>query len=273
MDKSYSPIIEINFGEIKLNFLLDTGASTNFINSNVFKKEVHLKNPIEIQTAGGTVSALKKAESPIFFPFNKTVVKFIVSPCKLPFSGILGTDIMEKLNTHIDLPKSKKFIPGKIYKIQKYPCKGCNSVAIRDTHMNEEEKSILQNILQEFPNIFQTPDSKLTFTTRVKASIRTADNEPVYIRSYPYPYGLKDEVENQIKKMLNDGIISPSRSPFNSPLWIVNKKLDASGKRKYRIVIDFKALNSKTIADKYPMPEIAAVLADLKNNNSNHTFR
>lgn len=266
-NKSYSPIIEINLGKTKLKFLLDTGASTSFINANVFNNETKLKKSLKIQTAGGTVSAMKKAESPIFFPFNKTVVKFIVSPCKLPFTGILGTDIMEKLNANINLPESKFIIPGKIYKIKKFPCKGCNSVTIRDTHMNEKEKTILKNILQEFPNIFQTPDSKLTFTTRVKATIRTTDNDPVYIRSYPYPYGLKDEVEKQINKMLKDGIISPSKSPFNSPLWVVNKKLDASGERKYRIVIDFKTLNSKTIADKYPMPEIAAVLADLKNNN------
>lgn len=207
------------------------------------------------------------AKSSIFYPFNKTTFSFIVSPYKLPFTGILGIDIMNKLNAHVNLQESLFQISGKTYEIKKLKCNSCNNIIIRNNHLNDEEKRNLQLVLDDFPAIFQEPNSKLTFTTKVKATIRTTDNNPVYIRSYPYPYGLKDEVENQIKKMLYDGIISPSRSPYNSPLWVVNKKLDASGKRKYRIVIDYKSLNNKTIADKYPMPEITAVLSDLKNNN------
>lgn len=95
---------------------------------------------------------------------------------------------------------------------------------MRDSHLNEKEKNTLNKIFNEYPEIFQDPNVKLTVTTKVKASIRTTDLDPVYIKSYPYPQGLKDEVETQISKMLNDGIIIPSRSPYNAPLWVVNKK-------------------------------------------------
>lgn len=166
---------------------------------------------------------------------------------------------MNELNAHISLEESYFRIKGKDFEIKKMNYGSCNNVIIRDSHLNKDEKDTLKKILNDFPNIFQEPNSKLTFTTKVQATIRTVDNDPVYIRSYPYPFGLKDEVEQQISKMLHDGIIHPSRSPYNSPLWVVNKKLDVSGKRKYRIVIDFKALNSKTIADKYPMPEIVLI--------------
>lgn len=77
---------------------------------------------------------------------------------------------------------------------------------------------------------------------------------------------LKDEVNKQISELLANGIIRPSRSPYNSPVWIVPKKLDASNEKKYRMVIDYRKLNKVTIADKYPIPEINEVLAQLGNN-------
>ncbi|GBP10271.1 Retrovirus-related Gag polyprotein from transposon HMS-Beagle [Eumeta japonica] len=55
--------------------------------------------------------------------------------------------------------------------------------------------------------------------------------------SYPYPMALKSEVEKQINKLLEDGIIRPSRSPYNSPVWIVDKKPDSLGNKQYRHLI------------------------------------
>lgn len=42
-----------------------------------------------------------------------------------------------------------------------------------------------------------------------------------------------------------------------------SKKIDASGKQKWRLVVDFRKLNEKTIDDKYPIPNIADVLDKL----------
>ena len=36
--------------------------------------------------------------------------------------------------------------------------------------------------------------------------------------------------------------------------------MDATGKKKWRIVIDFRLLNEKTIGDAYPLPNIADIL-------------
>ena len=63
--------------------------------------------------------------------------------------------------------------------------------------------------------------------------------------------------------MLDQGIIQHSTSPFTSPIWIVPKKLDASGKQKWRLVIDCRKLNEKTINDKYPLPLIDEILDKL----------
>jgi len=63
--------------------------------------------------------------------------------------------------------------------------------------------------------------------------------------------------------MLNDGIIRLSSSPWSSPVWLVPKKADASGLQKWRIVIDYRKLNEKTIDDRYPTPNISDILDKL----------
>lgn len=63
--------------------------------------------------------------------------------------------------------------------------------------------------------------------------------------------------------MLEEGIIRPSQSPWSSPIWIVPKKLDASGKQKWRICVDYRGINAKTIDDRYPLPNITDILDKL----------
>ena len=60
--------------------------------------------------------------------------------------------------------------------------------------------------------------------------------------------------------MLDKQIIEPSGSPYNAPIWVVPKKLDTTGKQKWRIVIDFRKLNEQTDQDAYPLPNSDEIL-------------
>lgn len=65
--------------------------------------------------------------------------------------------------------------------------------------------------------------------------------------------------------MPSTNIIEESDSPYNSPVWVVPKKSDASGKEKWRIVIDFGSLNELPDQDAYPLPDIKDILSQLGN--------
>lgn len=134
---------------------------------------------------------------------------------------------------------------------------------IRTSHMNSEEKTEIHKIINTFRKIFYQPDSSLTFTNTIKHKINTIDNIPIHTKSYRYPYIHKEEVQSQIKDMLETGIIRHSNSPYSAPIWIVPKKEDASGKKKWRLVVDYRKLNEATIDDRYPIPNIDEILDKL----------
>lgn len=134
---------------------------------------------------------------------------------------------------------------------------------LRTEHLNNEEKANLMALCSKFADVFYIEGENLTFTNRIKHHIRTTDDNPVYTKSYRYPFIHRQEVSDQINKMLTQGIIRPSESAWSSPIWIVPKKVDASGKQKWRLVVDFRKVNEKTIDDKYPIPNISDVLDKL----------
>jgi Reverse transcriptase (RNA-dependent DNA polymerase)/RNase H-like domain found in reverse transcriptase/Integrase zinc binding domain/Chromo (CHRromatin Organisation MOdifier) domain/Aspartyl protease len=59
------------------------------------------------------------------------------------------------------------------------------------------------------------------------------------------------ELKRQLDQLLKDGKISPSTSPYGAPVLFVKKK-----DGKLRMCIDYRALNSQTIQNRYALPRI-----------------
>ena len=73
------------------------------------------------------------------------------------------------------------------------------------------------------------------------------------------PEALKDSINCEVSRMLEQKIIQPSSSPWSSPVVMVQKK-DGS----WRFCIDYHKLNAATHRDAYPLPRIEATLDSLK---------
>ena len=76
----------------------------------------------------------------------------------------------------------------------------------------------------------------------------------------------REEVRRQTDQMLLDGIIEPSASPCNSPILVIPKNEDTSGRNKWRIVVDFRKLNEVTVGNSFPLPVITEILDVLENS-------
>lgn len=134
---------------------------------------------------------------------------------------------------------------------------------IRIDHLNSEERPRIVQLCKKFHDVFYYENCDLSFSNTVKHHIRTTDESPVYVKSYRHPYFMRDEIQRHVQKLLEGKIIRPSISPYSAPVWVVPKKADASGVKKYRMVVDFRQLNAKTIEDKYPLPRIEEILENL----------
>ncbi|KAL4082949.1 hypothetical protein QTP88_029447 [Uroleucon formosanum] len=135
---------------------------------------------------------------------------------------------------------------------------------LRCDHMNNEEKESIERLCSEYSDIFFLEGDTLSCTETIQHEIKTSGtSQPIFQRPYRLPYSQKKEIDKQIEQLEQDGIISPSDSPWNAPLLVVPKKTDASGIQKYRVVIDFRKLNEITVGDAFPMPDISTILDEL----------
>ncbi|KAL0852401.1 hypothetical protein ABMA28_000593 [Loxostege sticticalis] len=103
----------------------------------------------------------------------------------------------------------------------------------------------------------------LTFTHSVKHKLRLTDETPIFTKNYRKPPCEQVEIQKQVDDLVKKGIVRESMSPWSSPVHIVPKKADASGKVKWRLVIDYRKLNDRTIEDKFPIPNITDILDKL----------
>ena len=143
------------------------------------------------------------------------------------------------------------------------PCLADNAAAplfdaIAAPDLSTAERSQLVELLTEFHDIFAPRTGPQGCTSTVKHTIPTV-GPPIRQPMRRVPEALKDSINCEVKRMLEQNIIRPSSSPWSSPVVMVQKK-DGS----WRFCIDYRKLNSATHRDAYPLPRIDATLDSLR---------
>ena len=233
-----------------------------------------------------SIHKVTKGTSALTFPIfqelgDDTPITFLLAPWHSTYDCLIGHKDLQKLEANIDCKNQifstiivlstydSKF---EINYLKNIPSKSKgvkmnhhqeSATQIRTSHMHSEEKDMITSLCRKYSDCFYNEEEKLSATTAVTHVIKTKNEDPIYVKNFRYPYALKEEIQNQVKKLIIDGMIRPSVSPYSSPIWIVPKKPDASGKRKWRMVNDYRKLNDKTIEDKYPLPRMDEILENL----------
>lgn len=125
-------------------------------------------------------------------------------------------------------------------------------------------KNRLLDLCVEYNDIFALENDTLTVNNFYKQKLRLKDDSPVFTRNYRLPMTQKEEINKQVQNLISNDLIEPSHSCYNSPILLVPKK-GAKGEKKWRMVIDYRQLNSKLIPDKFPLPRIDDILDSLGN--------
>ncbi|KAJ0524209.1 putative nucleotidyltransferase, Ribonuclease H [Helianthus annuus] len=118
--------------------------------------------------------------------------------------------------------------------------------------------SELQDILTSFSAVFNPPMGLPPTRSQDRHIELLPASKPVTVRPYRYPHFQKQEIERLVKEMLQQGIIRPSTSAFSSPVLLVRKK-DGT----WRFCVDYRAWNSITIRDRFPIPSVDELFDEL----------
>jgi hypothetical protein len=104
-------------------------------------------------------------------------------------------------------------------------------------------------VVCEFLNVFPKELAELPHDRDVEFVIELMPGAgPVAKCPYRMSFDELDELKKQLKKLLEQGFVRPSASPWGSPVLFVEKK---DGTK--RMCLDYRTLNSMTIKNKYSL--------------------
>jgi hypothetical protein len=115
-----------------------------------------------------------------------------------------------------------------------------------ETHYSPEIKKIMDKHNKVFEPIppREPPDWGFEHIIELEEGVK-----PVITIPYRNPKKYKDEIEKEIKELLDMGHIRPSSSPFASSVVLVRKKDETM-----HMFIDYMDLNKKTMKNRYLIP-------------------
>jgi hypothetical protein len=126
------------------------------------------------------------------------------------------------------------------------------------THLSEKD---VPDQYQDYADVFSEEKAKQFPPTREEDhKIKFTNNVPKFFKGDVYSLTVKQTtfLRKWLDEELNKGFIRPSKSPYPSPTFLIEKK-----NGDYRVVQDYKTLNEFTILDKHPLPLITNLIKQL----------
>lgn len=237
--------IAVSISGLQVKFLLDTGASRSLIQSEVFLKFqkgfYRQVTNVRLETLTGEEI---ETDGQIDLGLDTLGMQTFIVVSNMENEGILGNDFCEKFGVKIDFEDRIVTIRGK-----KFPMTLCEPGFYPKVSKVEE--------ITEVPSWLMGVDKHNVFREELGHCVVSdpleieTEGQPIKSRPYRQALTKRKVIEDEIDNMLKIGVIRPSTSPWASPITLVPKK-DGS----IRFCIDYRKLNSITIKDSYPLPNI-----------------
>ena len=251
------PYVSVSVFDSTFPALLDSGASCSILGRDglflLNKYDLPFLPSTEfspLRTADGRLQDVRGTLSlPLTVDGISRVLKVLVVS-SISQTLTLGVDFLTTFKVRTDFSAGKFFVdssqvdpPGAI--------QGLDDLSSR-------QKAQLSEVIA----LFRTLDKpQLGRTSLITHKIDTGDAEPLKQRYYPFSPNMLAKANREIDKMLAQGVIRPSCSPWNSPMVLVKKKAS----EEYRVCFDAKQLNKLTKKDSYPIPYLSDILNRLRD--------
>ena len=129
------------------------------------------------------------------------------------------------------------------------------------SNLKTDQCKIVVDLLTKYSGAFAMSKNDLGRTDIIQHKINTGNAHPIKQNPRRVPLAQRKEVDEEIQRMLDGGIIRHSQSPWSSPIVVVRKK-----DQSIRLCIDFRLVNDLSIKDNFPLPRIEDCLDALRGN-------
>ena len=234
--------VPVSLADITVNAFIDSGSDVSFINYETFLR-LNLpldKSQVLINQVSGQTTSIGRTNVTMTIADTSYVVTVnILKDFRFPL--LIGRDIGKLFKLVIDLSDMTVSIKSRTIP-------SVNAFALAT-----DQKSELRKVLRRNASVF-SKDGSIGRIKTVKHTIRTVDHHPIQLRPYRRPQHEYDEIKRQVDNLLSKGLVRESKSPYAVPALLVRKKDET-----FRLVIDYRPINSVTIDDKMPLPNINEV--------------
>ena len=214
--------------------------------TGVFEPDMEIIVNKGLESADTLIGNAAWSVTPVTNPGSKTVY--------LKKGTVIGKVVLAEAvaSSRLDLPKSNKEEPLGEEMIR----------LLRESGLETDgQKAALEQLLRECGTAFASPGEPLGRTDKVLHTIKTEGASPFKIPYRRLPLAKRRVAEEEIEKMLKENVITPSTSPWSSPVCMVTKK-DGT----IRFCIDYRKLNGLTKKNSYPLPRVDETIDSLGGN-------
>ncbi|XP_048193187.1 uncharacterized protein LOC125344948 [Perognathus longimembris pacificus] len=237
------PRITLDVGGQPVTFLVDTGAQHSVLNHN--------PGPLSdksawVQGATGGRRYRWTTDRKVHLATGKVTHSFLHVPdCPYP---LLGRDLLQKLKAQIHFEESGVRVAGP----KNQPLHVLTLSLEEEYRLYENNKRkelpLDPKWINDFPQAWaETGGMGLARRQAPLVIALKANTTPVSIKQYPMSQEARTGIKPHIKRLLDQGILKPCQSPWNTPLLPVKKP----GTGDYRPVQDLREVN-KRVEDIHP---------------------